>query len=326
MNNIFNFLDEQKLKTKHFSQKVEFYIPECLPKGLIVLIYADGGQGKSYLSLALTKELLDINIKKLIYLDFDNPLTVLKDRGVDKIIESYANLNYIQRSSLDMQPFELLLKLEEEAKANTYKDCVFVVDAIRNFVDITNDAKTLRAMEAFMNIRDAGATIILLHHSNKDGKNYQGSNNIRNSVDCMYQLKKHQSNDGEINITLEAKKERAGIKDVGFCLDIDTLKLTPLDMTVANMNEYEENFVTKAKQTLKGKKLNKTQLLGELGYKKDDKTARDTLDKFTDVFWVAVKKGNVYTYELTTSTTSTTCPKIGEVAKVVDVVEERITA
>ncbi len=44
--------------------------------------------------------------------------------------------------------------------------------------------------------------------------------------------------------------------------------------------------------------LNKTELLEATGHKKDDKTARDTLDKFTDKFWKAKKQGNRYIYSL----------------------------
>ncbi|WP_201341740.1 hypothetical protein [Abyssogena phaseoliformis symbiont] len=62
-----------------------------------------------------------------------------------------------------------------------------------------------------MNLREAGATVVVPHHSNKDGKNYQGSNNIRNSVDNMYQLSKLPSEDGRLHLHLQVKKERCAI-------------------------------------------------------------------------------------------------------------------
>ncbi|MDR1975574.1 MAG: helicase RepA family protein [Campylobacteraceae bacterium] len=308
MSTIFNFLEEHKLNSKHFMEKVEFYIPNFLPRGLITMIYADGGQGKSYLSLCLAKRLLAMGVERLIYLDFDNPLSVLKTRGVDTLIKMHKNLNYIQRSSLDLQPFDLLLKLEENGVSRAYNNCVFIVDSIRNFVDIGNDAKAMRLMNAFMRIRDAGATIILLHHANKDGRNYQGSNNIRNSLDCMYSLEKHLSLLGEINITLEVIKERAGVKDIGFTLYTSTLEMVELDMRIAKMEDKDRVFVDKALKIL-NKPMNKTQFLKRLGYEKDDKRAREMIERFEGVFWDNKKQSNICTYY--PRTTVTTSPIAG---------------
>jgi archaellum biogenesis ATPase FlaH len=316
MSSIFNFLQEHKLSEKHFCEKLEFYIPDFLAKGLITMIYADGGQGKSYLSLCLANTLLYKNTR-VVYLDFDNPLSVLRERGADKLIENNERLDYIQRSSLDISPLELLIKLSDAAISKIYNNCIFIIDSIRNFVDITNDGKVMQFMNMLMSIRDAGGTIVLLHHANKDGRNYQGSNNIRNSVDCMYFLKKHHSNAGEINISLTAIKERTGVKNVGFCLNLNELSLTELDINIAQMSDYEESFVSKAKQALVAKALNKTQLLSELGYEKDDKTAREVLDKFEGIFWNSKKEKNAWLYYLpTTSTTFTTSPNKGHTENV----------
>lgn len=219
-----------------------------------------------------------------------------------------------------MLSFELLYKLENAANKNAYQDCIFIIDSLRNFVDISNDNKTMKVMDALMNIRDAGATIVLLHHANKDGKNYQGSNNIKNSIDCMYQLTKHRSSGSKINVSLEVKKERAGIIDNGFSIDVLTLEIDTLDMTIANMSENEEKFIDNIVFALKNKSLNKTQLLNQLGYGKGDKTARDMLDKFNGIFWNSRKKGNVYTYELTTSTT---CKKNSNVISITEAIKER---
>ena len=149
-----------------------------------------------------------------------------------------------------------------------------------------------------MNIREAGATVLLLHHSNKDGKDYQGSNNIRNSIDCMYRLTKRPSKADEINFLLEVQKERAGIKDSSFCVKLDSLKLEKSDLLIATMNEYEIEFVQKAQKLLSVKPLNKTDLLEGIGYKKDDKHARECLEKFEDKLWIAKREGKSYIYSL----------------------------
>ncbi|MEY4505254.1 MAG: hypothetical protein RL154_1551 [Pseudomonadota bacterium] len=301
MSDVFSYLQGFKLQDEHFNQEVEFLVPDFLPKKMITLYYADGGIGKSWLAQALTNSLLTNKKAKMVtYIDLDNPVSVLKDRNIyDLLIAKHANLNYIQRSTLSLAPFELILKLEEMALCDIYSDCVFVVDSLRNVIDLQNDSKVMRIMDAFMAMREAGATIVLLSHSNKDGKNYQGSNNLRNSLDCMYRLTKRPSSQYEINFLLEAQKERAGIKDSAFCVKTTTLTLHDMDVAVASMNEYELNFTEKAKSSLNiYERLNKTQLLEACGYAKDDKTARDTLDKFDGKLWVAKKSCNRYEYSL----------------------------
>jgi archaellum biogenesis ATPase FlaH len=302
VNNVFEYLQTLKLQDTHFNAEIEFLIPDFLPKKLITMYYADGGNGKSWLAQAITNHLLDEKkVAMLTYIDFDNPVSILKDRNIyDLLIKKHKNLNYIQRSTLNMPPFDLLLKLEEHAYNGAYEDCVFMIDSLRNVVDIMHDGKVMRVMDALMNIREAGATIVLLHHSNKDGRNYQGSNNIRNSIDCMYRLDKRPSQENEINFLLEVQKERAGIKDRAFCVKTKELSLQEMDFDIACMNEYELEFVEKVKKalTLYKEGLNKTELLENTGHKKDDKTARDTLDKFTDKFWKSKKAGNKYVYSL----------------------------
>lgn len=44
--------------------------------------------------------------------------------------------------------------------------------------------------------------------------------------------------------------------------------------------------------------LNKTQLLAECGYSKDDKTARNWLEAFTGEHWYCMKRSGVFTYNL----------------------------
>ncbi len=313
MDNIFEFLKVSSLSKDSFNEKVEFLIDDFLVKELITLIYADGGTGKSYIAFALTKKLCEIG-QKVFFIDYDNPASVLKQRGIDKLlIEKFNNLSYIQRSQITLNGYELVLKLEESAVGKAYKNCVFVLDSLRDFTDVYNDNKINRLFEALKNLREAGATIIILHHSNKDGKNYQGSNHIRNSIDSMYHLIKRPSKENELNFLLEVQKERAGIKDIGFSIDTLNLELNSLDVDVARMNEYEINFTSSALKILAQGDMNKTELLNAMGYEKDDKTARDCLDKFEGNLWTSTKAGKAIVYsskkEATTITTDTTIAK-----------------
>lgn len=312
--NIFKFLDESSLKKGDFRKEHEFLIEGFLPEELITMIYSAGGSGKSFLSFAIAKRMCELG-KKVFYLDFDNPVSVLKERHIDKLlIEKYENLRYIQRSSLQIPPFDLVMHLEASAIKGMYKDCVFFLDSLINFCDLFNDNRLMRLFDALKNMREAGATIIVLHHANKDGKNYQGSTCIRNAIDCMYKLNQRPANENELNFFLEVQKERASIIDNSFCLDVTSLDLPTLEKDIAMMSEYEFGFSAKAVKLLKEQEsLNKTEFLSLLGHEKDDKTARECLDKFDGKLWYSQKVGKsiFYSYKKPnhTSTIITTIAK-----------------
>ncbi|NPA72694.1 MAG: AAA family ATPase [Gammaproteobacteria bacterium] len=287
------------LKLEDFNQKTEFLIDGFIPKHLITMIYADGGMGKSWLAMAIAK-FAEINGMNAIYLDYDNPMNVLKERGIEtKLIQVCPNLHYSHRSKTELQPLAMLQAIEDNASGNNYNNTLFVIDSLRDFGDVNNDGASMRLGEKLKNIREAGATIIVLHHSNKDGRNYQGSNNIRNSIDNMYLLTKTESPTGEIHFILTVKKERANIIDIAFKVKIDDLSLLTIDLQDARLNTEEKSFINEVKAALgKGLNLNKTDLLNTCGYEKTDKTARDRLDQYQDIYWACSKVKGIYTYSL----------------------------
>lgn len=292
------FLTDFALNGGDFNEKTEFLIDGFLPKRLITLIYADGGSGKSWVGMAIAKRCA-MTGSKVVYLDFDNPLTVLKARGIHDKLVGLRGLQYVQRSKVNVGSFEFLLSIEEKAVGSALNGYVFIIDSLRNFADIGADSRVSRVMEAFMNLRDAGATVVVLHHSNKDGKNYQGSNHIRNSVDNMYQLSKIDAGNNEVGCLLMVKKERASISDKAFAVSVDGFSMREMDVTQAQMAAEEMAFVQQVEAALQEQcNLNKTELLEAVGKAKDDKTARALLDKFDGVFWQSKKEGIAFCYRL----------------------------
>lgn len=303
------------LKGENLHEKLEFLIPSFLPKKMITTIYADGGNGKSYLSAAICKNLCrNESIKHIVYIDLDNPISMLTDRGYDTLLLNESKIAYIHRCKLNIKPFELLCALEEQALGSNYDGYVFVFDSLRNFVDIDNDKSAMALFDVAMNLREAGATIIALHHSNKDGKNFKGSSHIRNSTDVMYRLERLEGEAQRVCVKLIAQKERAGIRDMSFGIDVRDLGLYEVDSRIANMNEKQKDFVSKVKAVLSASQPNKTQLLLACGYEKGDKWARETLATFEGLYWETQASGskNATIYQLpTTHTTLTTLREIG---------------
>ncbi|MBN26283.1 MAG: hypothetical protein CL578_14675 [Alteromonadaceae bacterium] len=298
---MFDFLNAATLTQNDFNDETEYVLPGFLAKNMITMIYADGGNGKSWLALGLAQYCARLHMP-VIYLDFDNPLTVLRDRGVnEKLVAKFPNLQYIQRSKSELSPFDLLSALSSRATAHAFEGRIIIIDSLRNFGDVNNDAKIMLVMDMLMNIREAGATIVVLHHSNKDGRNYQGSNNIRNSVDNMFRLKKLELSSG-IGALLSAVKERCAIDDKAFDICPNTLTLTERDLIEAKSTEEDLEFIDLVKAALTvAPGLNKTAVLEAAGASKDDKTARARLDKYDGIYWNSKKNHTRIVYQLASS-------------------------
>jgi archaellum biogenesis ATPase FlaH len=294
---MFDFLNTSALTTDDFNEKTEFVMPNFIAKRMITLVYADGGNGKSWLGLALAKLCADADYK-VIYLDFDNPLSVLRERNVDTLlVGQFSNLHYVQLRKCELNAKEMLQRLSDSAKANVFKNAIIVIDSLRNFGDMGNDTVAMKVMDQIMNLRESGATILVLHHANKDGRNYQGSNNIRNSVDNMYQLKKLEVADG-IGMYLSVEKERASITDKAFDICPNSFSLTERDLTEAKCSQADLEFINDVKDVLtQSSGINKTTLFKALDIRKDNNQARARLDKYQGVYWNAKKVGREYTYE-----------------------------
>jgi len=289
-------ITQQALSTEHFHEKTEAIIDGFLIKRMITLIYADGGTGKSWLAMGIAHYCATIGMD-VIYLDYDNPLNALEERGVpEKLIAPFPNLHYIQRSSATMSASELLTAMEAQG---SYHNTLIVMDSLRNLENINNDNRALLVMEQFMNLREAGATILILSHANKDGRNYQGSNNIRNSLDNMYRLSKGDAPRDEISFLLDVEKERAGILDQAYRLDIKTLQMHPANIEQARLSTEDKEFITQVQTVLADQPdINKKELLEAIGHSQDDKTARNRLDRFEGSKWTCTKKAGVFTYQL----------------------------
>ena len=291
-------LTQASLCEADFNQKIDFVIEGFITKRMMTMVYADGGNGKSWLAFALAKYCA-ARMKQVFYLDFDNPLSVLKERKVHELLLApYPNLHYVQRSKSPLPPLDLLRTLAESATANQFEDMIFFIDSLRDFADVNNEAKIGMVMSLLKDIREAGGTIFILGHSNKDGRNYQGSNAIRNSVDNMYQLKKRELADG-VGVILKVRKERAAIVDKAFDIDPDTLILNEVDLIEAQATEQDLEFVNQVKHVLMQEdQVGKSDLLNAAGYAKDDKTARARLEKYDGVYWTSTKRHTRIFYQL----------------------------
>lgn len=96
------------------------------------------GSGKSITALYLAIYMLEIKvIKKVIYLDMDNGLGTLKNRGIEQILIKYKDrlkyISFAKKAPKDIDPKTLIFSLSAFANESC-KDTLIIFDSIRNFI------------------------------------------------------------------------------------------------------------------------------------------------------------------------------------------------
>lgn len=295
---MFKFLKPNRLlQLDNLNEKTSFLIDNFIPEQNITMWYCKENQGKTALSLGVAKYILDhCDIKMMVYMDMDNPRKNLSDRNLKDTIGKYENFHFIHRSTIDITPYELLKDIGSEAYGHNYKGCVFIFDSIRNFVDgdISNDTKVRAIMDIMMNIREAGGTVIINHHTTKNGKGIDGSGEFGKSLDNLYYMQQLYRNEEELACLLSVEKERADIAESSFVIKKDTLELIQLDPKISKIPTEDKTFIESVKATIKdkGDEVNQSKLLEALGFTKSDKTQIARLEKYTGRFWKCIDGKN----------------------------------
>jgi len=298
----FNFLKGSTLDKKDFIlDKQEAYIDDFLYSNSVTLIYAPPKQGKTWLGYGLTTTLIKReDVKGVIYVDMDNGLSSLKERSIDEKFINHPKIEYVSRAKIDCTPIEYLRRIVAEATVGNYKGYTFFLETTKDFVDTDSKSQSVEFMQLVMKMRDAGATVVIMHHATKAGRTISGVQVFINSPDNVYEMTQKAREEEKLHFMLSVTHARTLVKDVGVTVNTQTLELTKLDEVYATMSEYEEEFVRKGKEALKKNPdgLNKSQLLEAIGYRRDDKTAQNTLDKFADKFFRFTKVKNRFTITL----------------------------
>ncbi len=297
----FSFLRGSTLDRKDFElDEKKAYIEDFLYSNSVNLIYSPPKQGKTWLGYGITTTLIARDdVKGVFYIDMDNGLSSLKERAIDNEFIVHPKIEYVSRAKIDCTAMEYLRMIDQEATTGNYKGYTFIFETTKDFVDTDSKSQSVEFMKIMMNIRDAGATVIIMHHATKAGRTISGVQVFINSPDNVYEMIQKAREDNKLHFMLNVTHARTLVKDVGLTVNTKTLQLTMIDEIYATMSEYEEEFVRKGKEALKKNPsgLTKKDLLKALGYEKNDNTANDTLKKFDGKFWNCnqEKKGMPFT-------------------------------
>ena len=182
---------------------IEYILEKLIPKNSITLLFGRGGIGKTSLCMQIARAIasgtpfdtLQTIQAPVYYIDFENPLAVLKDR-VEKIGQS-ENL-YVWHISNEIQPPKL-----DSTGWELYKQLppgLLTIDTLRaSHLSDENDSKPMSAiMGRLKELREIGFTILLLHHTPKGNENtFKGSTALLDLCDHVLGLEEVKDFDGE---------------------------------------------------------------------------------------------------------------------------------
>lgn len=276
------------LKPDDMNEEVCFLIDGMIVEKGITLLYGPPGIGKSYLILGITKAVAEKG-KTIQYIDYDNPISALKERGAEFIMDPavYPNVDYIHPTvalddeGMPMTSRAVLSDIASGARPHAYDNWLFVVDSLTDFVE---DLKSEKHVKDFFipvkKVRDAGGTFIILHHPNKDEKNFQGHELIRSAVDVLEELRKGTDDVFLIGI----KKSRFSITDHAVSVDKD-FNMQLVDYSEARISDDDRKFIDEVQKVLKAGEHPQSKLLEKMKRRKEDRAARALLEKYAGRFW-----------------------------------------
>jgi hypothetical protein len=212
----------------------DWLIPFVLKKQSIVVLYAPAGSGKTFAAWGLCKfAYLTKKVSEVFYFDGDNGLNTIFDRGVDELYK-YKKFNYIAlnnpriyREFGEVDNFKLLKDIASSGE--DLSGMLFVFDSMKDFVGNLSMESTDDMKSYFVNyvakLRLRGATVVLLHHTNKAVKQkdgtintnmltFTGSQQILNSLETAYMVVPKNGEtaqiDGYLVYDFLGEKRRAG--------------------------------------------------------------------------------------------------------------------
>lgn len=177
--------------------KLAWCVEDMIALGSVTLICAESGIGKTWLGYGIAGCVAhgvpfaarDVKQSKVLYLDGENPLYVVKQRLFDLGIRETAELQMWGGWNISPPPgpqSALLIDFAQRHKP------LIIFDSLIEFHPGSEQSSTeTRAfMKHFRRLANLGATVIVLHHAGKaeTSKTYRGSSDIKAAVDTAYLL------------------------------------------------------------------------------------------------------------------------------------------
>ncbi len=170
----------------------EYYIPQFMPKPGLFMLVGDSNVGKSWLSFMISRRILDSNSNSnVLFIDIDAGAVYTKKR-VHIMWEAYGKKRFQYVSQVKADVTDIIAKLKK-ATVTDLTGRVIILDSLTSFAE--GNVNESRIIMPFMllceALRNAGATVILVHHIKREldangGGQYAGSYVIRSKMDSLY--------------------------------------------------------------------------------------------------------------------------------------------
>jgi replicative DNA helicase len=240
------FFDTMDLNTDEVENITFNYLYDYfIVKNEITMIAARSGIGKSLNTFALTNMFLQNNkVARCFYLDGDNGLSTLKERKIHKVKEYYGKrLRYTQGKSQN----EFRRNIGELEKYDL-TDCLVVFDSMKNFMfggDRDKNKDVSKVMDVLKKLRNNGATVIFLHHTNKPQKDindlmYAGSSAWEEDASNAFILKRNEDKNAFIFHNIKARSGE--LHEIAFSYNSESHTLTKLELEYAKETKLDQEL------------------------------------------------------------------------------------
>ncbi len=197
---------------------VSWLVADIIPEAAVTMIAGDAGVGKSTLALALAGAVAhggcilgrEARPRKVLYLDRENPLAVVKERLARLRIEPTDDLlvwGLWDEPTTGGPESPSVIRF-----ARDYTPLIVVDSLVAFHSGSEQDATETRAhMQHYRRLAAAGGSVVVLHHTGKSetSRDYRGSSDIKAAVDLAFTLEAEgDGSDGLSSLRLRAVKNR----------------------------------------------------------------------------------------------------------------------
>ena len=242
--------------------ETQWLIPEVIPSSTIGVFYGAPGSGKSSILIDYCNQILrNFENAYIIYIDADMALGKINDFGIGEMIKQYGErFKYAGKSVNDISIIaqNLLKEIVQVQLDFPQKKYIVIEDSLTLIAPRKQGFINVESLYKYeKQIRDAGGTIIIVHHLNKAGI-FADSQQIENYADYTFLI---QRNDFNSSILLHPKKaSRYDIKERAYKVENRKI-IEEIDFQTANISNLEATFVNLIYDLLQDSEMNQSEIM-----------------------------------------------------------------
>ena len=243
------------------AKDITWLINDVIPSPSIGVLYGYPGVGKSTILIEYCRKILKLtNDVFIIYIDADMSINKLKEIGIDELIKKYKekfiyagkSTNLVERTQIFLQEIVELQKKHKNRKYLIIEDSLTLLSHKRNgFIN------TDLLYKYEKQLREAGATIVVIHHLNKSGV-FADSQQIENFADFTFLIERNEFNN--CILLKPVKASRFNIKEKAYLTENRKI-IDEIDFNIANISFSESSFVKIIVDLLECGEMNQSEIM-----------------------------------------------------------------